>query len=105
MLVTTYYHPRSPPHPNEIDEIEGSWPEDGLPRAIGEGGDGDDLMGGSPAGLYSTDEGEQHDLVWWHGSEFDVFEEEEWNQEESDHPEFNDIPEGTLSALKGHTPC
>ena len=44
------------------------------------------------------------DLVWWHGSESDTFEEEEWNQEESDHPEFNDIPEGTLSVLKGHTP-
>jgi hypothetical protein len=42
--------------------------------------------------------------VWWHGSESDVFEEEEWNPEENDHSEFNDIPEGTLSALKGHTP-
>ena len=35
---------------------------------------------------------------------FDVSEDEEWNQEETDHAEFNDIPEGTLSALKGHTP-
>jgi hypothetical protein len=36
-----------------------------------------------------------------HGS--DIFEDEEWNQEESDHLESNDIPEGTLSTLKGHT--
>jgi hypothetical protein len=104
MPVTTYYHPRSLPHPNEIDEIEGSWPQDGLPGAIGEGGDRDDLMGGSQAGLYSSDEGEEHILVWWHGAESYAFEEEEWNQEESDHLEFNDIPEGTLNALKGHTP-
>ena len=63
MPVTTYYHPSSLPHPNEIDEIEGSWPQDGLPRAIGEDGDRDDLMDGSQAGLYSSDEGEELDLV------------------------------------------
>jgi hypothetical protein len=104
MLVTTYYHPRSLPYPDEIDEIEGPWPQDELPMAIGEGGDRDDLMGGSQAGLYSSDEGEEHNLVWWHGSESDLFEEEEWNREESDHLEFNDTPEGTLGALKGpHT--
>jgi hypothetical protein len=67
MLVTTYYHPRSLPHPNEIDEIEGPWPQDGLPMAIGEDGDRDDLMGESQAGLYSSEEGEDHNLVWWHG--------------------------------------
>lgn len=82
MLVTTHYHPRSPPRPNEIDEIEGSWPQDGLPGAIGEGGDRDDLMSGFQAGLYSSDE------------------EEEWNEEESDHPEFNDIPEVTPPSAK-----
>jgi hypothetical protein len=60
MLVTTYYHPRSPPHPNAIDEIERAWPEDGLPTTILEGYDRDDLMGGSPAELYySSDEGEE----------------------------------------------
>jgi hypothetical protein len=32
-----------------------------------------------------------------------TFEDEEWNQEESDHPESNDITEGTLNDLKGHT--
>ena len=64
MLVTTYYHPRSPPHPNAIDEIERAWPEDGLPKML-EGYDHDDPMGGSPAGLYySSDEGEEHILVW-----------------------------------------
>jgi hypothetical protein len=104
MLVTTYYHRRSLPHPNGIDEIEGPWPQDGLSGAIGEGGDRDDLMGGFQAGLYSSDEGEEHNLVWWHGSESDILGEEEWNQEESDHPDFNDIPEGTLNALEGHTP-
>jgi len=105
MLVTTYYHPRNPSHPNETDEIEGSWPQDGLPGAIGEGGDRGDLMGGSQAGLYSSEEGEEHNSVWWHVSgESDIFKEEEWNQEESDHLEFNDVPEGTLSALKGRTP-
>ncbi|KAI0268998.1 hypothetical protein BGY98DRAFT_1101332 [Russula aff. rugulosa BPL654] len=82
MLVTTYYHPRSLPHPNEIDEIEGPWPQDGLPMAIGEDGDRDDLMGESQAGLYSSDE------------------DEEWNQEESDHLESNDIPEVTPPPAK-----
>jgi hypothetical protein len=67
MLVTTHYHPRSLPHPNEIDEIEGSWPQEELPGAIDEAGDRDDLMGGSQAGLYSSDEGEEHNLVWWAG--------------------------------------
>jgi len=33
---------------------------------------------------------------WWHGSESDILKDEEWNQEESDHPELNDIPEGTF---------
>lgn len=102
MPVTTYYHPRSLPHSNAIDEIEGPWPQDGLPTAIGEGGDRDDLMGESQAGFYSSDEGEEHYLAWWHGHGSDIFEDEEWNQEESDHPESNDIPEGTSSALKGH---
>jgi hypothetical protein len=60
MPVTTYYHhPRSPPHPNAIDEIEGPLSQDRLPSAIGEGYD--DLMGGSQAGLYSSDEGEESD--------------------------------------------
>lgn len=104
MLVTTYYHPRTLPHPNDIDEIEGPWPQDGSSMVIGEDGDYGDLMDGTRAGLYSSDEGEEHDLVWWHGPESDIFEEEEWNQEESDHPESNDSPEGTLSALKGRTP-
>ena len=67
MLVTTYYHPRSPPHPNEIDEIEGSWPQEGLPEAVGEDGDRDDLMGGSQTGSYSSDDGEEHNLAWWAG--------------------------------------
>ena len=67
MLVTTYYHPRSPPHPDEFNEIEGPWPPNGLPGAIGEDGDRDDLIGGSQAGLYSSasDEGEQHSVVAW----------------------------------------
>jgi hypothetical protein len=63
MPVTTYSHPRTLPHPNDIDDIEGSWPQDGLPGAIGEDGDHDDLMDGFQAGLYSSDEGEEHDLV------------------------------------------
>ncbi len=41
--------------------------------------------------------------VWWHASKSDIFV-EEWNQEESDHPEFSDIPEGSLDVLKGHIP-
>lgn len=65
MLVTTYYHPRSPPHPDEFHEIEGPWPQDGPPGGIGEDGDHDDLMGGSQAGLYSSDEGEQYSVVAW----------------------------------------
>jgi hypothetical protein len=68
MLVTTHYHPRSLPRPNEFDEIEGPWPQDGLPTTIGEGGDHGDHMGESQAGLYSSDEGEEDNLVWWHGS-------------------------------------
>lgn len=104
MLVTTYYHPRSLPHPDEIDEIEGPWPQDELPMAIGEGGDRDDLIGGSQAGSYSSDEGEGHNLVGGMGPSLIFSEEEEWNREESDHLEFNDIPEGTLGAVKGpHT--
>ncbi len=60
MPVTTYYHhPRSPPHPNAIDEIEGPLSQDGLPSAIGEGDDRDVLMGGSQAD--SSDEGEESD--------------------------------------------
>src|SRR5258708_27831093 len=60
MPVTTYYHhPRSPPHPNAIDEIEGPLSQDGLPSAIGEGDDRDALMGGSQAD--SSDEGEESD--------------------------------------------
>ena len=64
MLVTTNYHPRSLPHPNETDEIEGPWPQDGLSGAIGEDRDRGDLMGGSHEGLYSSDEGEQHFSAW-----------------------------------------
>jgi hypothetical protein len=67
MLVTTIYHPRTLPHPNEFDEIEGPWPQGGLSMAIGEDGDRDNLMDGSQAGLYSSDEGEEHILVWWAG--------------------------------------
>jgi hypothetical protein len=74
MLVTTYYHPRSLPHPNEIDEIEGPWPQDdGLPTAIGEGGDHDDLMGESQVGLYSSDEGEDHNQCGGMGRGSDIF--------------------------------
>jgi hypothetical protein len=65
MLVTTYYHPRSLPHPNAIDEIERAWPEDGVQRNILGGDDRDDLMGEF---LYSSEEGETHNSVW-HGPE------------------------------------
>jgi hypothetical protein len=65
MLVTTYYHPRSLPYPNEIDEIEGPWPRDGLLRAIGEIGDRDDLVGETHAGLYWSDEGEEYSVMVW----------------------------------------
>ena len=58
MPVTTYYHPRSLPYPNAIDEFESAWPEDSLLRFIRDSDDRDDPMGGSPAGLYSSDEGE-----------------------------------------------
>lgn len=41
------------------------------------------------------------------GPGFDILQDEEWNQEESDLPEFNDIPEGILSAsmATGHANC
>lgn len=99
MPVTTYYHPRSPPYPNAIDEFESTWPEDSLLRFIREGDDRDDPMGGSPAGLYSSDEGEEPNSVW-RASETD-----KWlNSEESDHLEFSDNPEGTLNILRGDSP-
>ena len=68
MPVTTYYHPRSLPYPSAIDEFESAWPEDSLLRFIRDGDDRDDPMGGFPAGLYSSDEGEGSNLVWHHDS-------------------------------------
>jgi hypothetical protein len=39
--------------------------------SVCEGGDRRDLMGGSPAGLYSSEEGKEHNSVW-HSSESDI---------------------------------
>jgi hypothetical protein len=101
MLVTNYYHPRSLPHSDAIDEIETAWPEDSLPGTILEGYDHDDLMGGSPAGLYySSEEGEGHTISVWHAPKGSDISEEESNQEESDHPEFNYNAEGNLDILE-----
>jgi hypothetical protein len=69
MPVTTYYHP-SLPYPNAIDEFESAWPEDSLLRFIRGDDDRDDLMGGSPAGLDLSDDGEEPSSVW-HASETD----------------------------------
>lgn len=71
MLVTNYYHPRSLPHPNATGEIGSAWPEDSLLKVIRGGGDRSDLMGGSRAGLYSSEEGKEHNSVW-HSSESDI---------------------------------
>ncbi len=38
--------------------------------------------------------------MWWHAYEPHNFEEEEWNQEESDFHEFYDNPEGTSNTRK-----
>ena len=64
------------------------------------GGDRGDLMSGSPAGLYSSEEGKEHDSVW-HSSESDI-DTGRFKRRASDHLEFSDNAEGTLNILKVH---
>lgn len=71
MPVTSYSHPRSLPHPNATGEIGNAWPEDGLLKVIRGGGDRSDLMGGSRTGLHSSEEGKEHNSVWY-SSESDI---------------------------------